>query len=141
MPPKNPSSKVARAPSLQQVVRSVGLYPVEAYEFVQRGLEYTVLRTHGDVSDPDTNRHITGQQLCEGLRALAMREWGPLAPLVFQRWRITRTLDFGLMVFAMIDAGHMQKTEDDALEDFRDVYDLQTAFDQYRIAAVPAKTA
>ena len=133
MPPKKQSAQVAREPSLQHVVRSVGVYPVEAYEFIQRGLEYTICKFHGQLSNPNVNRHISGQQLCEGLREYALQEWGLLASLVLRKWRVTRTLDFGLIVFAMIEAGHMQKTEDDSLDDFRDVYDLNTAFDTYRI--------
>jgi uncharacterized repeat protein (TIGR04138 family) len=45
------------------------------------------------------------------------------------------TLDFGQIVFAMIEAGQFQKTADDRLDDFRDVFDFRSAFESsgYRI--------
>jgi uncharacterized repeat protein (TIGR04138 family) len=39
----------------------------------------------------------------------------------------------------MVDNGLMQKTEQDTIEDFRDVYDFRTAFESgYRIPPQPA---
>jgi uncharacterized repeat protein (TIGR04138 family) len=121
---------------IDTVVDKVGLYPREAFEFVQEGLAYTVERAHGQVRDPQASRHVTGQMLCEGLRQFALMQWGMLARTVLARWNIEATLDFGRIVFAMIESGHMSKTDEDSLEDFRDVYDFRTAFDQgYKLGA------
>jgi uncharacterized repeat protein (TIGR04138 family) len=61
-------------------------------------------------------------------------KWGLLAPTVLVRWNVRRTLDFGKIVFALVDHGHMRKTDDDHLDDFRDVYDFKNAFESgYRI--------
>ncbi|HSU69496.1 MAG TPA: Minf_1886 family protein [Tepidisphaeraceae bacterium] len=129
-PPKEP----AKQKSLQQLARDVGPYPAEAYDFIQRGLSYTVQKLHGTAIDPDASRHVSGQQLCEGLREFALKEWGLLAHTVLKRWGILSTLDFGRIVFALIDAGQMQKTDDDNLEDFRNVFDFKQAFEAgYRI--------
>ena len=131
MPPSNEPTKQK---SLQQVARDFGPYPADAYEFVQRGLSHTVQKIHGTVVDPDASRHVSGQQLCEGLRELALSQWGLLARTVLRRWSITSTVDFGRIVFALIQVGQMQKTEDDSLEDFRGIYDFKTAFESgYRI--------
>lgn len=75
------------------------------------------------------NRHVSGVDLCWGLRDMAHRKWGYMARSVLQRWGITRTLDFGRIVFAAIDAGLMQKQPSDTLDDFDGVYDFVTAFD------------
>lgn len=132
-----PSKQPAKQMSLQQLARDFGPYPAEAYEFIQRGLSYTVEKLHGTPSDPDASRHVTGQQLCSGLREFALTEWGLLARTVLRRWGIVSTLDFGRIVFALIDAGHMQKTENDSLEDFRNVFDFKHAFEAgYRIRLV-----
>jgi uncharacterized repeat protein (TIGR04138 family) len=127
--------------TLEQVVADVGLYPADAFEFVQQGLGFTVQQTHGedpphvDPSRP-VSRHVSGQQLCEGLRDFALAQWGLLARAVLRRWNVTSTLDFGRIVFALIDAGQMQKTDEDTLDDFRSVYDFRTAFESgYRIGA------
>src|SRR5689334_18570051 len=110
MPPTEP---VEPDKSLEQVVLEVGLYPIEAYEFVQEGLGFTVDKIHGEKVPPGTSRHVTGRDLCEGLREYALLKWGLLAPTVLRRWNINRTLDFGTIVFAMVDNGMMQTTEDD----------------------------
>jgi uncharacterized repeat protein (TIGR04138 family) len=134
MPPSNEPTKQK---SLYQVARDFGPYPAEAYEFVQRGLSHTVKKIHGTAVDPTASRHVSGQQLCEGLRELALSQWGMLAPTVLGRWSITSTLDFGRIVFALINVGQMQRTEDDSLEDFRGVYDFKAAFESgYRIQMV-----
>jgi uncharacterized repeat protein (TIGR04138 family) len=121
--------------NLDEIVEELGVYARDAYKFVQAGLLYTVTKLHGDdETNPEANRHISGQQLCEGLREFALLQWGMLAKTVLARWGITATLDFGRIVFALVEYGHMSKTDQDTVEDFRNVYDFATAFDQgYRI--------
>ena len=131
MPPTEP---LGHEKKLEEIVDEVGLYPIEAYEFIQQGLGYTVNKVHGKVKDPKANRHVSGRDLCEGLREYALKNWGLMAPTVLARWNIRRTHDFGRIVFALVDNGWMQKTDEDTIEDFRDVFDFKTAFEQgYRI--------
>jgi uncharacterized repeat protein (TIGR04138 family) len=142
MPPAQPPH---HEKSLEEVVAAVGLYPIEAYEFVQQGLGYTVNKIHGEAAataaadgakrkEPCESRHVTGRDLCEGLREFALLKWGLLARTVLARWNIRRTLDFGRIVFALVENGWMAKTDEDTIEDFRDVYDFKTAFEAgYRI--------
>src|SRR5207249_7853959 len=131
MPPTEP---MGPEKTLEQVVDEVGLYPIEAYEFIQQGLGYTVNKIHGQDKDPAVSRHVNGRDLCGGLREYALLKWGLLARTVLQRWNIKRTVDFGRIVFALVDSGYMQKTDDDTLEDFRDVFDFKSAFEAgYRI--------
>lgn len=105
-------------------------YPLEAFVFVKNGLDFTVRRVHGDPekADPDASRHISGRQLCYGLRDYAVKQYGLLARTVMQRWSIHNSADFGHIVFAMVEAGEMAKTDDDTLEDFAGVYDFAEAF-------------
>ncbi len=130
---------------LEQIVEEVSLYPIEAYEFIHSGLAYTVQKKHGDrlskKTDPkkitkeeQKSYHVTGRDLSEGLREFALLRWGMLARTVLRRWNITRTEDFGRIVFALVENGHMSKTETDTLEDFKNVFDFAIAFDEnYRI--------
>src|SRR6478735_3848674 len=106
-----PSSKPAPEKTIDQVVDEVGLYPVEAYEFVRQGLEHTVHKIHGSTQGKTrASLHVGGKDLCEGLRDLALIKWGMLARTVLSRWNIRRTVDFGRIVFAMVEHGHMQAT-------------------------------
>src|SRR5688572_19043479 len=124
MPPTEP---VRPEKSLEQVVAEVGLYPMAAYEFVEQGLSYTVSRIHGKEKKPDSSRHVSGRDLCEGLRDYALNRWGLLAPTVLARWNVRRTIDFGRIVFAMVESHWMSKTDEDTIEDFRDVFDFKSA--------------
>jgi len=47
---------------------------------------------------------------------------------VLARWNIRATIDFGHMVYLLIDNEFMHKTPEDSVEDFRDVYDFSEAF-------------
>jgi uncharacterized repeat protein (TIGR04138 family) len=131
MPPPN---EPIPTKSLDEVVEELGLYPREAFEFVTRGLNFTVNHIHGKNEDPQASRHVSGQQLCEGLREFALLQWGLLARTVLRRWNINKSEDFGRIVFALVDNGLMAKTQEDTLEDFKNVFDFATAFEAgYRI--------
>ena len=131
MPPTEP---LGHEKKLEEIVEEVGLYPIEAYDFVQQGLGYTVNKIHGKVKDPKVSRHVGGRELCDGLREFALMKWGMMARTVLARWNVRRTHDFGRIVFALVDNGWMQKTDEDSVEDFRDVFDFKTAFEAgYRI--------
>jgi uncharacterized repeat protein (TIGR04138 family) len=134
MPPEQDRLESPSRKTLDQFIREQGLYSCEAFEFVCRGLSFTVESVHGGIIDPKACRHISGQQLCEGLREFALAHWGMLAPLVLRRWNIRRTVDFGRIVFTLVDHGQMAKTQDDTLDDFRDLYDFAKAFGaEYRL--------
>jgi uncharacterized repeat protein (TIGR04138 family) len=72
--------------------------------------------------------------LLEGIRDLALREFGLMARTVFRRWGVEKTDDFGEIVFNLIEATLMSKTNDDSRRDFQGVYDLDRALlDGFRI--------
>jgi len=115
-----------------QIRAKAGPYPPAAYRFVQQGLAHTVEMIHGAEAlrgpSEDESRHVSGQQLCLGLRDYAVERYGRMARLVLGRWGIRRTEDFGRIVFAMVEAGLMRTTDDDTLEDFRGVFEFDEAF-------------
>ncbi len=121
------------------ILERAGCYPVEAFHFVREGLGHTVerarvqheasLRGNGGagLANPEMH-HVSGQQLCLGLRDYAILQYGMLAPAVLRHWNIVRTEDFGRIVYAMITGGLMSKTADDSIDDFAAVYDFEEAF-------------
>jgi len=112
--------------NLEELAKQSGKYPVEAFNFVREGLRFTVSKLHQNCQE---EQHISGQDLCWGLRDFAIKRWGLLAPVVLRRWNIHNTEDFGQIVFAMVEAGWMAKKADDKLNDFHEVYDFKSAFD------------
>ena len=117
--------------SMEEVIREDGRYPIEAFAFLHDGLRNAVHQAHGDQAEgaEPGQRHVTGSQLCLAMRDLALERWGLLARVVLARWGVGATIDFGNMVYLLIDNGHMKKTEEDSVEDFRNVYAFEEAFD------------
>lgn len=74
------------------------------------------------------NRHVSGAQLAWALRDLAIERWGRLAPMVLRRWGVTKTEDFGQIVFALVRNDYLQAQPTDNLRDFIGVYEFREAF-------------
>jgi uncharacterized repeat protein (TIGR04138 family) len=115
---------------MRQLIREDGRYPLEAFNFLNDGLARAVKRVHG-AGGKSKPRHVTGQELAEALRDEAMERWGLLAKTVLAKWNIHATIDFGNMVYLLVNNDLMQKTDQDSLEDFRDVYDFDEAFNRF----------
>ena len=77
----------------------------------------------------DEPRHISGHELVEGVRRLALRRFGPMARTVLEYWGIHSTEDLGEIVFALVDCGLLIKDERDGLDDFRGLFDFEEAFE------------
>jgi uncharacterized repeat protein (TIGR04138 family) len=73
-------------------------------------------------------RHVSGQELLAGIREFALAEFGPMAKTVLNSWGITRTEDFGEIVFNMVEIGLLGRTDKDSREDFANGYDFEEAF-------------
>lgn len=120
------------AQRFERAIREDGRFSPAAFEFLHRGLEHTT-RHHFAGTAAEGARHVTGQQLCHGLRDLALKTWGALAQTVLNGWNIRRTRDFGEMVFLLIALELMRKQDSDCIEDFDEVYDFDDAFGSYDI--------
>lgn len=106
-------------------------YHHNAYQFVFAALRYTQEQLARTGRNPeDEEAHITGQELLEGIRQLALEQFGLMTIAVFRTWGVHSTEDFGRIVFELVERGEMRKTERDRLSDFSDVYDFEDAFDR-----------
>lgn len=111
-------------------------YPPEAYLFLNEGL----VRTLQAVQTAEKKaRQISGAELAEGLREYALQQFGPLAMTVLNRWGIHTTRDFGEIVFVLLDAGLLGKTEEDRIEDFDDLYSFEAAFREPYLPKPPVR--
>ena len=107
---------------LEGVVRENPRFTLEGYLFVREALDYAV----GQLETP---RHISGEELLLGVREYALSQFGPMARRVLMEWGITSCEHIGEMVFLLVDAGLLGKTEEDRIEDFKKGYDFKEAFD------------
>lgn len=108
---------------LQEVLDEDPRFSSEAYSFILDTLREVI-------EGLQEARHVTGQELSEGCRRRALELYGPLARSVLEYWGIKTTADFGEIVFNLIKARQLTKTEADSKEDFRNVYDFEEAFDR-----------
>lgn len=104
-------------------------YARNAYFFLLDALDHTIVHLGRDVMTGE-ERHIGGRELLEGIRQFAAEQFGPMASLVFQRWGVRVTDDFGEIVFNLIDAGLLSRRPEDSRLDFVDGYDFQVTFEE-----------
>ena len=102
-------------------------YAPEAYQFLFESLDTAVSIT-GRTEEEGQGRHVSGQELLEGMRLKALELFGPLAAQVWRSWGIRGTLDWGRVVFALVDAKLLNRQESDTIDDFKDGYDFDEAF-------------
>ena len=103
-------------------------YTREAYGFVFDSLRYAqeLEEQRNRSDDSGEEHHVTGAQVCEAARFLAVTRYGMLAGCILKRWGIRKTGDLGEIVYHLIDQGLMHRTDGDHREDFDDVFDLET---------------
>lgn len=130
-----------RNEKLNDLLASDPRYTADAYFFVFEALRHAQRRlgrlrkTKTPRAEPQREEHLSGKELLDGVRGLALELYGPMAPTVFGRWGIKTTSDFGEIVFNLVRSGDMKTTEQDTRADFDDVYDFDQVFRRdYRIA-------
>lgn len=111
---------------LEQILAGDPRFQRDAYHFLREALDHTQKlvgkENRGQV------RHVTGQELLDGIRQFALQQFGPMAVTVFEEWGIRNCRDFGDIVFNMVENGLLAKTEKDSRDDFQNGYDFVEAF-------------
>jgi len=112
--------------ALEQILARDPRFQRDAYHFVRESLDYTQKliskENRGNV------RHITGQELLDGIRQFALQQFGPMVVTVLEEWGVKNCRDFGDIVFNMVEHSLLAKTEKDTRDDFNNGYDFTTAF-------------
>jgi len=98
----------------------------DAYHFLREALDFTQKLISKE--NKGKVRHVTGQELLDGIRQYALQQFGPMTVTVFEEWGVRQCKDFGEMVFNMVENSLLAKTERDTREDFQDGYDFIEAF-------------
>jgi uncharacterized repeat protein (TIGR04138 family) len=117
---------------VDKIVAKDARYHRDAYHFVREALDHTQKAIHKESREPKSKkeRHVSGQQLLEGIREFALKQYGPMTITVFEEWGIRRCEDFGEIVFNLVDHGHglFGRTETDSRDDFKGGYEFAEAF-------------
>jgi len=124
--------------ALEQIREKDPRYTRDAYLFLREALDHTQKSVkapregRGSRSEKPAEglpiRHVTGQELLDGIRAYALEQFGPMVLTVFEDWGIRSCADFGEIVFNMVEIGLLAKTDKDTREDFKNGYNFDEAF-------------
>ena len=111
---------------LEKMVAQDPRFARDAYHFTREALDFTQKlisrENRGGV------RHVTGQELLEGIRQFSLQQFGPMTVTVLEEWGVKNSRDFGDIVFNMVEGGLLAKTEKDTRDDFQNGYDFTDAF-------------
>jgi uncharacterized repeat protein (TIGR04138 family) len=95
----------------------------QAYLFVLSALELCQAQLA-------TRRHISGTELAQACRSLALDRYGVMARVVLEHWGISATADIGDIVFTLVDLGFLLSQPQDTRDEFVGVFDFDTAFER-----------
>src|SRR5215212_8948513 len=122
--------------TVEKILQKDPRYTRAAYVFIRESLDHTqkLLGRSGK----EEVHHVSGQELLEGIRAYALEEYGPMTLSVLNEWGVRRCEDFGELVFNMVEASILSKTDRGSREDFKNGYDF---FEAFRRPFLPVRPA
>ena len=111
---------------VDQIVEHDSRFQRDAYFFLRDALGHTqkLIRKGGK----NIVRHVSGQELLDGIRDYALSQFGPMTTTVFEEWGIKTCEDFGEIVFNMVANNLLAKTDKDTREDFKNGYSFAEVF-------------
>lgn len=108
------------------ILRRERRYDPLAYLFLKEALDFTLKRAaEQNGGEP---RHVSGAELCQGFRDLALQQFGPMAATLFDLWGLRETRDIGNMVFLLIEEQMFGRQESDTIQDFINVFEFYPTF-------------
>lgn len=107
--------------TIESIARRKGVFSPEAYFFVLQALEKAM-------ASQEERRHVSGEDLLGYIRDLGKDRYGPMTTDVFNSWGVRSTLDFGRIVFHLVEEELLRKRDEDSLADFLDKFDFQETF-------------
>ena len=123
---------------LDQILEKDDRYHRDAYYFIREGLDYTQHKLAKEAEGKES-RHISGQELTNGLRQYAIDNFGPMTKALLNEWGVNSTEDFGEIVFNLVENNLLAKTENDSREDFANGFDFDEAFvEPFKVLSKPS---
>src|SRR5882762_11831450 len=118
--------KIGFAEAVERIQAADPRYHRDVYAFMRDALDFTVKQQKK--AKEGVSRHVTPQQLLDGVRLFALKEFGPMVQTVFGYWNVHACEDLGNIVFNMIREEILGKNETDTREQFSGGYDFHDAF-------------
>lgn len=108
--------------SVYSILQREKRFDAHAYFFLKDALDYTLKRVTEE--NRGRARHVTGPELLEGFRDLALDQFGPMASTLMREWGLRECQDVGDIVFHLIEEQVFGKQDSDQREDFSGSFDL-----------------
>ena len=97
-------------------------YP-EAYGFVMEALSFSQKKFK-------KSKHISGEELLAGIKALLLNKFGPMTLVVLKHWGIKATDDFGNIVYNLVENKVLAKDTHDHYDSFKNASDFDEVFNK-----------
>ena len=111
---------------LEKMIAQDPRFAREAYHFTREALDFTQKLISRE--NKGTVRHVTGQELLDGIRQFALQQYGPMTMTVLDEWGVKNCHHFGDIIFNMVESDLLAKTDKDTRDDFQHGYDFTDAF-------------
>ena len=122
--------------SVVSILKRDRRFDPHAYFFLKDALDFTLKR----IADGNGGkaRHVSGPELLEGYRDLALEQFGPMASTLMAEWGVRKCQDVGDMVFQLIEEQVFGKQDSDQREDFSEAFDFE---DELKKPFLPSRKA
>lgn len=120
---------------LEAIAASNDKYSITAYRFVFCAVPEIAKEILEQCKGKRESRHISGQELTLGLRQRLIATFGMMSGEVLRTWGITSTMDFGNIVYDLVDAHLLSVSPQDSRSDFIDVFDFYESFYNPKLGA------
>ncbi len=112
---------------LRNLALKDGRFAPEAFRFLFESIDCAITLA-GKQDEEGASRHVTGHEVLAGMRAHAQQLFGPLAAQVWRSWGIREPLDWGRIVFLLVEAQLLNRQESDSVDDFDERFDFDEVF-------------
>jgi len=102
-----------------EILKKDDRYDPRAYDFVLEVIHF---------ASTDAKGHVTGQELLNYFRDMALDAYGPLTYTVLNDWGVRCCEDVGAIVFNLYNAKRIGKTDSDSPEDFVGGFNFKREF-------------
>ncbi len=113
--------------AVERMVQKDAHFKKEAYYFLNEALSKAMqkAKTKSKLSGPG---HVNAASLSLAFQELALERYGGLSKYVLNHWGIHCSEDIGGLVYKLVEDGIWSKTEEDSIQDFKNLIDFDAVF-------------
>lgn len=110
--------------TVELIIKKHPEYRADAYFFLHDTLQFSLKRRRKKAA----SAYLTTQELMDGFRLKVLQDFGPMSMTLLNYWGIKKCEDIGQMIFYLVEAGVLGKTQSDTLSSFSNIFDFEKEF-------------